>query len=174
VVKATAEYRAEMDAIANFLAECCIVNPLAKVPVAALYRAYVEWAQETGEWVLSQRELGTRLKERGFQQAKRTKGQRVWIGLGLRAEDHGVAEMALGGTDSGMNAYIRESQESTNTSRHLGPLTPPKRDNHPGPCPACGGRSWWRLKDDPAAPWRCQRCRPCPHPPEKVEQIGGE
>lgn len=168
VVEATAEYRAEMDAIANFLAECCIVNPLAKVPVATLYRAYTEWAQENGEWVLSQRELGTRLKERGFSQRKANKGRVFWIGLGLR-DDHGeVEKVDKGGVNSGMNAYIRESQKSTKTLVHPTPLSPPDSRNTPGPCPACGGHSWWLSK---MGRWVCQVCHPCPDPSLAVEVV---
>jgi putative DNA primase/helicase len=99
---ATESYRAEMDVIATFLNGCCIVNPLAKAKVKDLYQAYVEWCKENNEYPLSQRVLGTRLLERGFKQRKGAKGQRFWLGIGLLE----AAQVAQGGANSGINAYI--------------------------------------------------------------------
>src|SRR5207302_1686000 len=55
----------------------------AKVSVAGLYDRYKEWAQAGGEYVLSQRKIGSQFIERGFEQEKGTGGVRFWRGLGL-------------------------------------------------------------------------------------------
>ena len=83
VKKATDDYRAEMDVLADFLDECCVLKPTAWVPVGELYEKYKDWCQKNGEDLLSQRELSPRLKERGFQHKRGTGGRWKWIGLGL-------------------------------------------------------------------------------------------
>jgi putative DNA primase/helicase len=85
VEKATQEYREEMDALGEWLAECCIVAPGASDPAKDLYNSYVEWAEANGEKrPLSQRIFGGSLRERGFQQGKSTGGARLWYGIRLK------------------------------------------------------------------------------------------
>jgi len=62
---ATAAYRAEQDVLGEFLAECCILEPGATEPLAALYKTYCDWAKDSGEPPLSKREFGQHLDERG-------------------------------------------------------------------------------------------------------------
>ena len=50
-----------------------------------LYTTYREWAESAGEFVWTQRRLGNKLRERGFEQGRGHDGSRVWIGVGLRA-----------------------------------------------------------------------------------------
>jgi len=83
VREATGAYRAEMDVLAQFLEECCIVNPLAKAKAGDLYRAYSEWCEANGERPLSQRNFGMRLTERGFERRRSTGGPFWWYGIGL-------------------------------------------------------------------------------------------
>lgn len=83
VAQATGAYRAEMDVLAQFLEECCIVNPLAKAKAGDLYRAYSDWCEANGERPLAQRNLGMRLAERGFERRKSTGGTYWWYGIGL-------------------------------------------------------------------------------------------
>mgnify|MGYP001286146145 CR=1 FL=1 len=83
VIKATAAYRQEMDLLAAFLGECCVVNPLAKVQGKALFAVYEAWCVQTGESALTYRQFNARLKERGFTNDKGTKGWFVWHGIGL-------------------------------------------------------------------------------------------
>jgi putative DNA primase/helicase len=77
---ATNEYRAEMDLLAQFIAECCIENENAVTSAAPLYKAYSDWASHDG---VTKTEFGKRLKERGFKPDRGTKGQRTWRGIGL-------------------------------------------------------------------------------------------
>lgn len=87
VRQATESYRAEMDVLASFLSDCCVVNPLAKVAARELYSRYLEWCESSGERLLSQRIFGTRLAERGFERKRAgANGAYVWYGIGLLNE----------------------------------------------------------------------------------------
>jgi P4 family phage/plasmid primase-like protien len=82
VKAATEGYRSEMDVLAAFISDRCVVNPKANVGATPLYNAYKDWCDESGENKLTQTKFGLRLKERGF---RNEKAQRVtWHGIGLR------------------------------------------------------------------------------------------
>ena len=97
VRRATDRYREEMDVLAGFLADRCLVAPTAQASAAGLYKAYTEWCEASGEKPLSQRALGPRLLERGFAAHKGTGGQRLWRGVGV------VARVADSGANSGIS-----------------------------------------------------------------------
>ncbi len=80
---ATAAYRAEMDVLGDFVAECCVEDSGASVTAAALHAAYTAWAERQGEKPLAPRTFGLRLQERGFRPRKGTAGRREWVGLRL-------------------------------------------------------------------------------------------
>jgi putative DNA primase/helicase len=81
---ATQEYREEMDILGGFLADCCdhLATMEGKEPFSDLYVAYRQWAEQTGERILSQRVFGTILGERGLNKRR--------SGSGGRVEYHGV------------------------------------------------------------------------------------
>jgi len=88
VVKATEDYKAEQDVIAAFLNDCCVIMPTAKTSVKDVYKTYLNWCEENGERPVSQRELGARLGERGFERYRGGKnGRYTWRGIGLLASD---------------------------------------------------------------------------------------
>src|SRR5215211_788677 len=93
VRKATGRYRAEMDVLAAFIDEECIVSEHAGATAKALYSAYREWCEENGERPESQRRFGGRLKERGFESGRMTTGARKgaveWYGIGLAGGPEG-------------------------------------------------------------------------------------
>jgi putative DNA primase/helicase len=70
VRNATAEYQVEMDFLAPFLEERCLMSPNGRVKAKELYESYSEWAKQSGEYVLSQTKLGRMLVERGFQKGR--------------------------------------------------------------------------------------------------------
>jgi putative DNA primase/helicase len=82
ILNATDEYRGEMDVIGNFLKECCIQKPGVTIRIRELFKAYQEWCEENNEHAVSERFLGLRLKEMGFERS-RTADARYWWGLGL-------------------------------------------------------------------------------------------
>jgi len=125
VQAATEEYRAEMDVLADWIAECCVVMPNAKAAPTALYESYSKWCVAAGETPMNRRSFSDRLRERGFV-ADRTGRQRFYKGIGLRAGD-GVGPgdaMTRGDAISGISAYKNENRDYTEncvTSRHTSP-----------------------------------------------------
>jgi putative DNA primase/helicase len=86
VLAATADYRAEQDRLADFIAECCVEGPGQTAPAGELYSAYREWSERAGEKPASQKWFGQRLKERGHNNdARLPSGRKAWRGVGLRA-----------------------------------------------------------------------------------------
>ena len=83
VREATAEYRAEMDLIGDFIEERCEVSKDAEVTSQELYQAYLSWCQQSGEKPISRIGFGKTLDERGFVAGKTTKGQRSRKGVAL-------------------------------------------------------------------------------------------
>ena len=98
VLQATRTYRGEQDSLRPFLAECCVVDPTARVTVAELYAVYQTWARDSGEAILSKSELRRALMARGLPEPMRgSKGTRMWCGLRHRTPDEpdlGPAEAA--------------------------------------------------------------------------------
>ena len=91
VAKATAEFRAEMDMLAEFLSSCCVIGPDKSGWAKDLHGAYESWADEQGlkdKELLGQRAFGLALSERGFERDRSTHGRHLWRGLGL-LQDHG-------------------------------------------------------------------------------------
>jgi len=86
VVDATATYREEMDVLGGFLEECGVASHRARVKAKDLYTAYTAWCEANGERPISQKVMGQRLQDRGFQRFKGSRGVRCWRGLGLRSE----------------------------------------------------------------------------------------
>jgi putative DNA primase/helicase len=84
ILKATDEYRGEMDVIGNFLKECCVMQNDGTIKIRELFKAYQDWCDENNEHAVSERFFSLRLKEMGFEQG-RTADARFWVGISLRA-----------------------------------------------------------------------------------------
>lgn len=101
VIKATESYRTEMDTLAAFIGDRCVLHPKAEVPATALHQEYQKWCAENGEEVQKQRKFGAQLSERGYESFKYTSGpqkdRKGWRGIGLRADEPDPD----GGNDSG-------------------------------------------------------------------------
>jgi putative DNA primase/helicase len=86
VKAATSAYQAEEDVLADFLGECCLLRPSLKVTAAAIYSAYIKWAEQNSERAVSKKNFGTRLQEgrRVFPAVNiGPKYARGWEGIGL-------------------------------------------------------------------------------------------
>ena len=83
VVTATAEYRAEMDVIGDFIQERCVQKPELNIRARELFKCYQGWCEENNERACSERFFGLRLKEIGFEQKRHGDG-RHWQGICLR------------------------------------------------------------------------------------------
>jgi putative DNA primase/helicase len=88
VRSATAAYRSEMDVLAAFIEDRCVVGRGLEAQATPLYNAYREWAESAGEKAEKQRGFGMRLTERGFAREKRG-GTYRWLGIGLRHDGPG-------------------------------------------------------------------------------------
>ncbi len=80
---ATEEYRAEMDVLGAWIDDCCDVGHTQQSLAGELYASYQRWAESAGEFVMSQKALGLRLMERGFDSKRRNAG-RTWYGIAVR------------------------------------------------------------------------------------------
>jgi len=85
ILRATDEYRAEMDVIGNFIKERCLQGPDYSIKARELFKCYQEWCDDHNEHAVSERFLGLRLKEMGFDQ-KRSNDGRHWQGICLKAD----------------------------------------------------------------------------------------
>ncbi len=78
VMAATEEYRADSDALGQFLAECTVPEPNARTSRKALYEAYSQWCENNGETVGTQTEFTQRIKERGGFREHKYNGTYCW------------------------------------------------------------------------------------------------
>jgi putative DNA primase/helicase len=83
IIRATDEYRAEMDIIGNFLKERCIRQNDSLIRAREFFKCYQEWCVENNEHAVSERFLGLRLKELGLEQ-KRMNDGRYWQGIQIK------------------------------------------------------------------------------------------
>jgi putative DNA primase/helicase len=85
VTNATTAYRIEMDMVAQFIDDCCVIDRQVDVTLKALFDGYAEWCHANGETALSQRAFGQRLRERSFKQGH-TRMARKWLGIRLKTD----------------------------------------------------------------------------------------
>jgi putative DNA primase/helicase len=124
VKRATGRYRAEMDVLAAFIDEECVIYEHANATAKALYSAYREWCEENGEKPESQRRFGGRLKERGFENGKITagphKGNVEWYGIGLSDGSEGPPDGGGGGERSTIHPPRKDLQNSDKELKSIG------------------------------------------------------
>jgi putative DNA primase/helicase len=82
VSAATNEYLAAEDALGRWLDECTVKSPNAKAGSSDLFHNWRRWADNSGEYVGSQKRFSQNLEARGFI-TSRTKTERVFVGLRL-------------------------------------------------------------------------------------------
>lgn len=79
---ATQGYRSEQDVLGAFISEKCITGNVYSVSSNELYKAYSDWAQESGEYVISKNSFGRRMSDRGHKlEHGRNGGFRLGIAL---------------------------------------------------------------------------------------------
>jgi len=85
VSDATASYRSEMDILAGFIDDRCVVGSTATCTAHQLYSAYQRWCEENGERPITQIQMGRRLAERGYDSTRIGRERtRSWVGIGVR------------------------------------------------------------------------------------------
>ncbi len=82
---AVAEYRSDMDIIADWIADCAIEEQGCLTLVGKLYRSYHGWCKESGHYPFGKKRFSQKLDERGFDKTRTSEG-RNFIGLRLIAE----------------------------------------------------------------------------------------
>ena len=88
---ATEGYKAEMDPLARFIEECCVLRADLRASTRDLVNAYRAWAWENGEQEVTWKEVTSRFKNYGCEPS-RTKTERGWAGIGLTAEAKELAK----------------------------------------------------------------------------------
>jgi putative DNA primase/helicase len=86
ILDATKEYKSETDRIKSWMEDCCTdeIDPRAATKASYIYSSYKKWADNNGEWPMSQRILLSKLIERGYQRERRSDG---WYYLGIKLND---------------------------------------------------------------------------------------
>jgi len=136
VVAATAQYRKDMDALGDFIAECCMLAPDARVTRAELRTRYDAWCVEIGEkFPLGPRGFAEQLRERGIVEvtSMRVPGKqspgRGWQGIRPRsAKDDDVGTYIHVDGSAGMTptgARIESHPGKASTSDYVSTAPPP-------------------------------------------------
>jgi putative DNA primase/helicase len=116
VRQATKAYRAEMDVLAAFLADCCLRAEDEDAFAGELWGAWKRWCEETGEQAGSQKRFGGRLAERGFLNHRDSKtGRKVWSGLSLRPNWESRTSISLNHS----NVHFAGNSEHTERSEPI-------------------------------------------------------
>ncbi len=83
---ATESYKQQMDTIGDFLRDRCEEADGLSARSSAIYEAYKQWCQETGEKAESQKALSGRLEERGLKKERDMRGI-FWSGIAVAPEE---------------------------------------------------------------------------------------
>ncbi len=83
VMNSTREYLNSENRLAQFIADCCLVDPNKQTPAGELWKIYQAWCHDqnirTGQW----KDFGDRLGQQGFAY-KHTSSGRYYEGIGIR------------------------------------------------------------------------------------------
>jgi putative DNA primase/helicase len=88
VMRATSEYREQMDTFGDFLTEKCVTGDNYQASRVEIYNAYETWCMKNGEKVKPAKWLASQLRDRGFEEG-RTSSNRFWKKIGLIRQDDG-------------------------------------------------------------------------------------
>jgi putative DNA primase/helicase len=86
VTKATAAYRAESDALTQFIDQRCLAFPQSRVRSSDLFAAWCAWCRGQGTEPGTQTAFSKDLTNRGYDK-QATNAGKFWVGLSLAAED---------------------------------------------------------------------------------------
>lgn len=111
VTQAAEDYREDMDVLAPFIDEWCVVHPSAQAGATPLYEAYTAWCIEAGERVESRKKFVARLSERGFTREK-VGGSYRWYGIGISTLGPGPSNQDRNGPAPGPRSGDGPANES--------------------------------------------------------------
>lgn len=81
IERASLAYRADSDTIGRWIDECVTLDAGSFTPNADVRKSYKAWCTEYGFGELNDTNLGNKLKEKGFDNSQRVRGQRGWTGF---------------------------------------------------------------------------------------------
>jgi putative DNA primase/helicase len=139
VTDATSGYRTEMDTLAGFVDECCVVRPEAWCKFADLYTAYVAWCEESNEHPEKKRRFADRLTERGFARDVGAQNTKIRRGIALR-HDGGPDPSKI--TDTGSKTTPERAPQTPNGKTNGNPTPtglPNGNPRNPGKTAEFGG-----------------------------------
>lgn len=122
VKNATDEYKEEMDLLSNFLQDCCVTIPTAKVQVNVLHKEYMRWADENGEYPMKMRAFSNRLNMKGFHKRKSTGNKTFFFGIGLLEDFKDELPKSYPVTESYAFSSIPSYTEKNETNSKTGSL----------------------------------------------------
>lgn len=82
VAEITEAYRSRENWLTNFINDRCVIEKGVRIGARELYTAYRNWAEETGEYVRSEKDFSAEMEKVGFRQAK-PGNKRVYQGVCL-------------------------------------------------------------------------------------------
>ena len=135
---ATEDYREEQDTIGAFIADCCVLDPRAKLTPTELYQAYHGWCTTHGERPKTQTAFGNAM--RGRKGITRGKGRerRLYVGIGVASEysqnEYPEAQKnAVDDSVTGGDGFGAVSKSSLYSPLCNSVLKTPKTRHHPSP-----------------------------------------
>lgn len=100
VIRATDNYRAEMDVITRFIDDCCTTSTQRCTKSSELYNRLKDWLKENGEYPLSNKVFSIRMQEKGFRKIERSTGN-YWEGIAIEDEGNQFKSTLNGGKVEG-------------------------------------------------------------------------
>lgn len=85
VDEATEAYKDNENWLGNFLSECCVQDPNARIRTGDLYKAYQEWAVSLNEYVRRGNDFTAAMQTEGFVYTT-SKGYKTWHGIRLSSD----------------------------------------------------------------------------------------
>lgn len=83
ITDATSAYQQEMDTVANFIDDRCVVKAGKKILKQRLFGAYQQWCEQNDQYALSGRAFGIQLGKRGFTKKPDGAGYTEYQGIDL-------------------------------------------------------------------------------------------
>lgn len=85
VMEAVEDYKMDMDQVARFIEDCCVVREDEECTGSAMYDEYINWCIAEGEnYKMTNHKLARDLKEKGFVNKRDMNGKK-WIGIGVNS-----------------------------------------------------------------------------------------
>ncbi len=112
VTQATNAYRDEMDTLAAFLSDRCVMEAGASEGATDLFDAYKDWCADANETAGTQKVFGGKLGERGFEKI-RTKAGMVYRGIRLMR-----SELTTGGAPVNDGCTVNDGEPKSGIDGH--------------------------------------------------------